>query len=64
MIAVPAYWGPATLGALRGALRTKRALLSDGAPPELVSDAAAALTALQTGPGQAGGISAGTTPRR
>ena len=50
-IAVPAYWGPAALGALRGALRSKRDLLSDGAPPELISDAAAALAALQTGPG-------------
>src|SRR6476619_7487413 len=49
MIAVPAYWGPAALGALRGALRSKRDLLSDGAPPELISDAATALAALQTG---------------
>ncbi len=51
MIAVPAYWGPAALGALRGALRSKRDLLADGAPPELISDAAAALAALATGPG-------------
>lgn len=32
-VAVPAHWGPAVVGALRAALRTKPALFSDGAPP-------------------------------
>jgi hypothetical protein len=50
-IAVPAHWSPATLGALRGALRSKTSLFSDGAPPELVPDAAAALAALKAGQG-------------
>ncbi|WP_068254720.1 Hsp70 family protein, partial [Mycobacterium sp. ACS4331] len=50
-IAVPAHWGPAVVGSLRAALRNRPALFSDGAPPDLVSDAATALAALQTGPG-------------
>ncbi len=50
-IAVPAHWGPAVLGALRGALRTKPNLSPNGVPPVLVSDAAAALAALNTTPG-------------
>ncbi|BBZ01136.1 hypothetical protein MCHIJ_05730 [Mycolicibacterium chitae] len=50
-VAVPAHWGPAVVGALRAALRNKPSLFSDGAPPELVSDAATSLAALQTGPG-------------
>ena len=31
-IAVPAHWGPAVIGALRAALRTRQSLHSDGAP--------------------------------
>ncbi|MCV7297975.1 Hsp70 family protein, partial [Mycobacterium goodii] len=50
-IAVPAYWGPGTVGALRGALRGKPALTPGGAPPALVPDALAALAALRTDPG-------------
>ena len=50
-IAVPAHWGPSTLGALRAALRGKQSLYSDGAPPELIPDSATALAALQNGPG-------------
>ena len=53
-VAVPAHWGPATVGALRGALRNRRELLVNGAAPVLVSDAAAALAALQAGPGLPG----------
>jgi len=48
-IAVPAYWGPAVLGALRTMLRTKPNLSPTGVPPVLVSDAAAALAALVWG---------------
>ena len=50
-VAVPAHWGPATVGALRGALRGAPALAPAGLPPTIVSDAAAALTALQADPG-------------
>jgi hypothetical protein len=50
-IAVPAYWGPAVLGALRAMLRTKPNLSPTGVPPALVSDAPAALVALATSPG-------------
>ncbi|MEE6166430.1 MULTISPECIES: Hsp70 family protein [unclassified Mycolicibacterium] len=50
-IAVPAYWGPAAVGALRGALRGKPALAPDGVPAELVPDSLAALAALRAGPG-------------
>ena len=50
-IAVPAHWGPAVLGALRAVLRTKPNLSPNGIPAPLVSDATAALTALQSSPG-------------
>jgi hypothetical protein len=50
-IAVPAHWGPAVLGALRGTLRTKTNLSPNGVAPPLISDATAALAALQTSPG-------------
>ena len=51
VVAVPAYWSPAIIGALRGALRTSQTLSPDGAAPLIVSDAAAALTALRSDPG-------------
>lgn len=51
VIAVPAHWGPATVDALRGALRAAPTLTPDGAPPALVADSAAALAALQAAPG-------------
>jgi hypothetical protein len=50
-IAVPAHWGPAVLGPLRAMLRTKPNLSPNGVPPTLVSDALAALAALNTSPG-------------
>ncbi len=50
-VAVPAYWGPAAVGALRGALRSKTSMQFEGAAPELIPDTVAALAALQTGPG-------------
>lgn len=50
-IVVPAHWGPAVLGALRGVLRTKPNLSPNGVPAPLISDAAAAITALQRNPG-------------
>jgi molecular chaperone DnaK (HSP70) len=50
-IAVPAHWGPATVGALRGALRTKPRLMPDGVPPALIPDSIAALASLQAAPG-------------
>lgn len=50
-VAAPAYWGPAAIGALRGALRDSPALSPGGVPPMIVSDAAAALAALQANPG-------------
>ncbi|HZQ33773.1 MAG TPA: Hsp70 family protein, partial [Mycobacterium sp.] len=50
-IAVPAHWGPAVLGTLRAALRTKPNLSPGGVPAQLVPDAAAALAALKTSPG-------------
>ncbi|WP_156744599.1 Hsp70 family protein, partial [Mycobacterium sp. E740] len=51
VIAVPAHWGPATVGALRGALRAAPALAPEGVAPALVADSAAALAALQAAPG-------------
>ena len=51
VIAVPSHWGPAVLGALRAILRTKPNLSPNGVPPTLVSDAVAALGALNTSPG-------------
>ncbi|HUO37192.1 MAG TPA: Hsp70 family protein [Mycobacterium sp.] len=50
-IAVPAHWGPAVLGALRGTLRTKPNLSPHGVAPPLISDAVAALGALRVRPG-------------
>ncbi|MEH3139256.1 MAG: Hsp70 family protein [Mycobacterium kyogaense] len=50
-IAVPAHWGPGTLGALRGALRSRPILAPDGVPAALIPDASAALAALQAAPG-------------
>ena len=51
VVAVPAHWGPAAVGALRGALRTNPTLSPGGVAPLIVSDATAALTALQQQPG-------------
>ncbi|MBI3690986.1 MAG: Hsp70 family protein, partial [Mycolicibacterium aromaticivorans] len=51
VVAVPAYWGAGAVGALRGALRTRPALSPNGIPPALISDATAALAALQADPG-------------
>lgn len=50
-IAVPAHWGPSTVGALRGALRHKPALSPGGVPPALVPDSLTALAALSADPG-------------
>jgi hypothetical protein len=50
-IAVPAHWGPATVGALRGALRAKPSLAPNGVPAALIPDSVAALAALQAAPG-------------
>jgi hypothetical protein len=50
-IAVPAHWGPATVGALRGALRATPRLAPDGVPAALIPDSVAALAALQAAPG-------------
>ncbi|MCG7595526.1 Hsp70 family protein [Mycobacterium sp. PSTR-4-N] len=50
-IAVPAHWGPGTLGALRGALRSRPILAPNGVPAALIPDASAALAALQAAPG-------------
>jgi hypothetical protein len=50
-IAVPSYWGPATVGALRGALRGRPGLAPGGVPAALIPDSVAALAALQAAPG-------------
>ena len=50
-IAVPAHWGPGTVGALRGALRAKPSLAPNGVPAALIPDSVAALAALQAAPG-------------
>ncbi|MBJ7401749.1 Hsp70 family protein, partial [Mycolicibacterium sp.] len=50
VIAAPAHWGPATVGALRGALRSST-LSANGVAPVIISDATAALSALQAEPG-------------
>ncbi len=50
-IAVPAYWSPAAVGALRGALRGNPDLAPGGVAPALVPDSVAALTALKSSPG-------------
>jgi len=44
-IAVPAYWKPGTVQALRNGLRTHLGFVRSGMAPRLVSDAIAALTA-------------------
>lgn len=51
MVAAPAHWGPAPIGALRAALRDRPALSPGGVPPVIISDAAAALAALRSDPG-------------
>jgi hypothetical protein len=48
-IAVPAYWGSPAVAALRDALRTHPGFVRSGTAPQLVSDAVAALTALNSG---------------
>ncbi|MBX5489446.1 MAG: Hsp70 family protein, partial [Mycolicibacterium hassiacum] len=50
-VAVPAHWGPATVEALRNALRAKPELSPAGLPPAIVPDSTAALSALQAAPG-------------
>lgn len=50
-IAVPAYWQPESLGALRDALRTHADFVHGGAAPRLVPDAVAALTAVHSSTG-------------
>jgi len=47
-IAVPAYWGPKELQALRNGLRTHAGFVRSGVEPRLVSDAVAALRALNS----------------
>ncbi|CAN5135582.1 hypothetical protein BH09ACT8_BH09ACT8_07740 [soil metagenome] len=53
VIAVPAYWSPATVAAFSAGLRSDRKLSPNGVAPRLVSDAVSALTALQVNPGLA-----------
>src|SRR5215211_5969379 len=50
-IAVPAHWGPGVLDALRGGLRTQPSLAPNGLTAQLISDAVAALSALNVDPG-------------
>ena len=50
-IAIPAHWGPSTTWAFRSALGNSRTLSQTSEPVRLVSDAVAALTALQANPG-------------
>ncbi|MCH9728638.1 MAG: Hsp70 family protein [Actinomycetia bacterium] len=50
-IAVPAYWGPGAVGALRGSLRSLTGLTPNGVPAAMIPDSAAALAALQVAPG-------------
>ncbi|OBH71091.1 hypothetical protein A5682_09070 [Mycobacterium mantenii] len=47
-IAVPAHWKPATVQALRDALRTHLGFVRSGMAPRLVSDAIASLTAVRS----------------
>src|SRR6185312_7200912 len=51
VIAVPAYWSEAQTGALRSEFFAQPGLTADGVAPALVSDATAALAALQSKPG-------------
>jgi hypothetical protein len=53
-VAVPAHWTGATVRALRVAMQTKPRLAPNGVPARLVSDAVAALAALQANPGLPG----------
>ena len=53
-VAVPAHWTGATLRALRVAMRAKPRLSPNGVPARLVSDAVAALSALNANPGLPG----------
>ena len=53
-VAVPAHWTGATLRALRAAMRAKPRLSPNGVPARLVSDAVAALSALNANPGLPG----------
>ena len=56
-IAVPAYWKPTTVQALRNALRTHVGFVRSGMAPRLVSDAIASLTAVNSELGlPAGGV--------
>jgi hypothetical protein len=50
-IAVPAYWGPDALRSLRKGLRTHSGFVHSGIAPRLVSDALAALTAIDSASG-------------
>lgn len=47
-IAVPAHWNPATVQALRDALRTHVGFVRSGMAPRLVSDAIASVTAVKS----------------
>ncbi len=47
-IAVPAYWKPVTVHALRDGLRTHLGFVRSGMAPQLVSDAIASLTAVKS----------------
>lgn len=51
VIAVPAHWGPSTVGALRDVLPRYPSLAANGTPPGLVPDSLTALAALQADPG-------------
>lgn len=53
-VAVPAHWGPGTVGALRGALRHLPILAPNGVPATLIPDSTAALAALKAAPGLPG----------
>ncbi len=50
-VAVPAHWGPGAIGALQRVVRERPDLAPPGVRVAVVSDAAAALAALQSGPG-------------
>lgn len=53
-IAVPSHWGPGTVGALRGALRSVPSLSPNGVPATLIPDSTAALASLRVSPGLPG----------
>ncbi|CAM4465344.1 Heat shock protein 70 [Mycobacterium basiliense] len=50
-VAAPAYWSQNQFGALREALLTQPALIPNGFPPAVISDATAALSTLPATPG-------------